>query len=134
MNVRSKKINSNITVICSYGNVMFGIMGVFLENEDTLLIYSEGEFDYIIEGISLDEAEDITDLLQNEPGEDTWERYHLDDESVYDEFENYFGDRESYAQGLRYIGAIPSNANVFCDVEGDKVFNRFIRNLIQNLY
>ena len=128
-NMKQKQVCKGVTLITNFG--IYGDIGLYLDAGGKLLVLSDGEIDYIVEGIELDEAYDFIDMLDNEP--ECWEKYGLDDDSKYYTFENYFGDRESFAEGLKWLGVIPESAKVTCDVDAEYPLVQYLRDLLAYL-
>lgn len=128
-NMKQKQVCKGVTLITNFG--IYGDIGLYLDAGGKLLVLSDGEIDYIVEGIELDEAYDFIDMLDNEP--ECWERYGLDDDSKYYTFQNYFGDRESVAEGLKWLGVIPESAKVTCDVDAEYPLVQYLRDLLAYL-
>lgn len=108
----------------------FGDFGVYLEGDGKLLLLSDGEFEYVIEGLNEDEAYRFVDFCDNEP--EGWFDYFPEEEypvpfsSVYD--------RKSFAKALIEYGILPRSAKVYCDLEAEHPLHRFIRDLIIEMY
>ena len=128
-NMKQKQVCKGVTLITNFG--IYGDIGLYLDAGGKLLVLSDGEIDYIVEGIERDEAYDFIDMLDNEP--ECWEKYGLDDDSKYYTFENYFGDRESVAEGLKWLGVIPESAKVTCDVDAEYPLVQYLRDLLAYL-
>ncbi len=106
----------------------YGDFGVYLEDDGKLLLLSEGEFDYVIEGLDEDEAYRFVDFCENEPEE--WSDYFSEDDEP---FAGVY-DRESFAEALREYGILPQSAKVYCDLTAEQPLHKFIRDLIREMY
>lgn len=129
-----KRVNEDVTLFGNYRQ--FGDFGLYLEAEEKLLLLSDGEIDYIIEGIDHDHAYDFVDMCDNEPSETTWEKYIPDFEGP-DDKEDFFSsvyDRESFADLMKEVGVIPAGAKVSCDVAAPVPLRSFLINMIQDFY
>ena len=129
--MRTKKIYPGVTLFTNDG--LYEDMGLYLEKFDTLLVLNKGDLYYVIEGISFEEAEDFIDICNNEPSEDVWNAYGLDDESRLEEFEDYFGNLESYAEGAKWLGVIPESAKVSCEPACVAPLKKFIECLFETI-
>ena len=132
--MKERRVNEDVTLFGNYNQ--YGDLGLYLEADEMLLLLSDGEIDYIIEGIDHDHAYDFVDMCDNEPSDSTWEKYvpDFDDPDDKDDFFSSVYDRESFADLMKQVGVIPKNAKVSCDVEGPAPLMKFIRNLLKDLY
>ena len=132
--MKERRVNEDVTLFANYQQ--YGDLGLYLESDEMLLLLSDGEIDYIIEGIDYDHAYDFVDMCDNEPTDSTLEKYIFDFDDP-DDKEDFFSsvyDRESFADLMKGVGVIPKNAKVSCDVDAPAPLKKFIRNLLQDLY
>lgn len=132
--VRTKKIYPGVTLFTNDDiNGLYEDMCLYLEKFDILLVLNKGDLDYVIEGVSLEEAEDFIDICSNEPSEEVYNAYGLDDESTLSEFEDYFGSLETFVNGAKWLGVIPKSARVSCDPTCDKLLKKFLECLFETI-
>lgn len=124
--MRKKQVFPGVTLFTNFNQ--YGDFGVYLEGYERLLLLSEGEFDYVIEGLDEDEAYRFVDFCDNEPEE--WFDYFSDDDDPF----SSVSDRESFAEALKEYGILPQNAKVYCDLTAEKPLYEFIIDLIREMY
>ena len=126
--MRKRQVGSGVILITNYQQ--FGDFGVYLEGDGKLLLLSEGDIDYVIDGIDEDEAYEFVDFCDNEPN--AWEKYFPDEE--YPDPFSSVSDRESFAEALKEYGILPRDAKVYCDLTAEEPLYQFIVDLIREMY